>query len=303
MGFYFSTKRSFNLSSSPYFSRVAWFVAILSVAIAVVLSGCSTKKNTPFTRQWHAFNTRYNVYFNGDEHYKETLKAMEQAYEDDYSRMVLTHPAEARADSKLPQPSGNFNRTIEKMQKAIQLHSIKKKPRKKGSSQKEKDFRNRDELNPFLHDAWLMMGKAQYQNGDFLGAAATFFYISKHFTWLPDVVTEARLWQARCYCALDWDYEAENVLHLVKEKNLTNKSLVNLYNLVQANYLVRTEKFAEAIPYIEKGAKASKGRQRNRLYFPLGQSYAHLGQNNEGYQTYKKAGSGPTTLYRTKFYD
>ncbi len=301
MGFYFSTKRSFNLSSSPSFSKAGWFVAILSVAIAVVLSGCSTKKNTPFTRQWHAFNTRYNVYFNGDEHYKETLKAMEQAYEDDYSRMVLTHPAEARADSKLPQPSGNFNRTIEKMQKAIQLHSIKKKPRKKGSSQKEKDFRNRDEFNPFLHNAWLMMGKAQYQNGDFLGAAATFFYISKHFTWLPDVVTEARLWQARCYCALDWDYEAENVLHLVKEKNLTNKSLVNLYNLVQANYLVRTEKFAEAIPYIEKGAKASKGSQKNRLYFLLGQVYAHLGKNNEAYEAYKKAGSGPSTLYRTKF--
>ena len=41
-----------------------------------------------------------------------------------------------------------------------------------------------------------MMGRAQYYNGDFLGAAATFFYISRHFKWLPEVVTEAQLWQA-----------------------------------------------------------------------------------------------------------
>ena len=253
------------------------------------------------SRQWQALNTRYNVYYNGDEHYKETLKAMEQAYEDDYTRLLLTHPAEARADNKLPQPSGDFKRTIEKMQKAIQLHSIKKKPAKKNNSQKEKEFRARDEFNPFLHNAWMMLGKAQYQNGDFLGAASTFFYISKHFTWLPEIVTEARLWQARSYCAMDWDYEAENVLHLVKEKQLTSNSLRNLYNLVEANYLIRVDKFAEAVPYLENAAKSAKGSQKNRLYFLLGQVYARLGKNKEAYIAYDKAGKGASTMYRTKF--
>ena len=93
----------------------------------VALSSCSTKKNTALSRNWQAFTTRYNVYFNGSEHYKETLKAMEQGYEDDYTRQVLMHPAEAKGDPLMPQPTGNFDRTIEKMQKAIQLHSIKKK--------------------------------------------------------------------------------------------------------------------------------------------------------------------------------
>ena len=280
------------------YTHIGW---IMLVPALIILAACSTKKNTAMSRQWQAFNTRYNVYYNGNEHYKETLKAMEEAYEDDYTRMVLIHPAEALADNKLPQPSGDFKRTIEKMQKAIQLHSIKKKPAKRNNSQKEKEFRNRDEFNPFLHNAWMMMGKAQYQNGDFLGAASTFFYIAKHFTWLPDVVTEARLWQARCYCAMDWDYEAENVLHLVKKKQLTNKSLQNLYNLVQANYLVRTDKFAESIPFIQEAARTAKGSQKNRLYFLLGQVYSHLGRNAQAYEAYKKAGSGASTLYRTKF--
>ncbi|MDE6329463.1 MAG: tetratricopeptide repeat protein [Muribaculaceae bacterium] len=253
------------------------------------------------SRQWQAFTTRYNVYYNGDEHYKETLKAMETAYEDDYTRFVLTHPADARADSKLPQPSGDFKRTIEKMQKAIQLHSITKKPPKKGSSAKEKAFRARDEFNPFIHNAWLMMGRAQYFNGDFLGAASTFFYITKHFTWLPEVVTEARLWQARSYCALDWDYEAENALHLVKEKQLTTSRLKKLYDLVMADYLVRTGKYEEAVPYITLAAKAAGGSQKNRLYFLLGQVYAHLGKKQLAYEAFNKAGGGMSTAYRTKF--
>ncbi len=226
---------------------------------------------------------------------------MEDKYEDDYTRTLLVHPAEARGDNKLPQPTGDFKRTIEKMQKAIQLHSIKKKPTKRSNNAKDKAFRAREEFNPFLHNAWLMMGRAQYLNGDFLGAASTFLYISKHFTWLPDVVTEARIWQARCYCALDWNYEAENVLRLVKEKDLVNRQLRNLYSIAKADYLVRTEQYADAVPYLKEAASTSSGSQKQRLWFLLGQVYAQLGQKNLAYEAYKKAGSGASTAYRTKF--
>ena len=253
------------------------------------------------SRNWQAFNTRYNVYYNGIEHYREQLKAMEAGYEDDYTRMVLTHPAEAKADNKMPQPSGDFKRTIEKMQKAIQLHSIKKKPAKKGSSQKEKLFREREEFNPFLHNAWMTLGRAQFFSGDFTGAASTFFYISKHFKWLPDIVTEALLWQARSYVAMDWNYEAENVLRQVKPKMLTNGTLKDLYNLVNAGYLVRTEQYSQSVPFLTDAAKSAKGSQKNRLYFLLGQVYTKLDKKKEAYQAFKKAGSGFSTAYRTKF--
>lgn len=271
------------------------------VSFLLVLGACGTKKNTATSRQWQAFTTRYNVYYNGAEHYKETLSDLEGKYEDDYSRRLVTHPVEAYEDPKLPQPSGDFTRTIEKMQKAIQLHSISKKPAKRTSSQKEKAFRAREEFNPFLHNAWLMMGRAQYFNGDFLGAASTFLYISKHFTWLPQVVTEARLWQARCYCALDWGYETENVLHLVKEKDLTNKNLVWLYNIVQADYLIHQNRIADAIPYLREAAKGSSGSQKTRLWFLLGQLYEQIGDKSNAYQAFKKAEGGPATPYRTKF--
>ena len=101
------------------------------IAAAVTLSSCSPKKNTAASRNYQAFLTRYNIYFNGDEHFKETLKEMEKKYEDDYSQTLFMHPADARNHPRSPQPEGSFDRSIEKAQKAIQLHSIKKRPKKK----------------------------------------------------------------------------------------------------------------------------------------------------------------------------
>ncbi len=274
---------------------------LILAATLLVTASCGTKKNTAMSRNWQAFTTRYNVYFNGDEHYKETLKAMEDSYEDDFTRMLLTHPADAIGDETRTKPTGNFKRTIEKMQKAIQLHSIKKKPAKRATSAKDKAFRAREEFNPFLHNAWIMLGKGQYFNGDFMGAAATFMYISRHFTWLPEVVTEASLWQARCYTALDWTYEAENILSKIREKDLTSKHLRNMYNLVEAAWNLKSVKYDQAIPFLKDAAEVANGIQKRRLYFLLGQTYRQTGRNNEAYEAFKKAGRGASTPYRLKF--
>ncbi len=133
------------------------FLPLLAVAIIIGMAGasCSTRKNTAATRRYQAFITKYNIYYNGDTHYKETLDEMETKYEDDYSQLVLMHPVEAKNNPAAPQPSGNFDRSIEKGQKAIQLRSIKKRPARKGkSTPQQKAWLKREEYNPFLHNAW-----------------------------------------------------------------------------------------------------------------------------------------------------
>ena len=272
--------------------------------MVLVAASCSPQKNNAATRNYQAFITRYNIHFNGDQHYKETLKEMEEAYEDDYSRMVFVHPAAAKADEKAPQPSGNFDRSIEKAQKAIQLRAIKKKPKKKAGRSSDpayKEWMKREEYNPFLHNSWMMMGRSQYMNGDFLGSAATFFYISKHFSWLPATVTEAKLWEARCYCAMDWLFEAETILNRIKPEELSNKTVKQLYYTTQADFLIRSKEYAKAVPPLLEGIRLTKGAQKTRLYFLLGQVYTHIGNKEEAYKAYKKAGSSSSASYRTKF--
>jgi len=282
--------------------------AIAAAVIAVLLTAagltsCSPKKNTAASRNYQAFITRYNIYYNGDTHYRETLADMEEKYEDDYSQMVFMHPVDAKANTKAPQPTGDFTRSIEKGQKAIQLRSIKKRPRIGGGPRtaKQKAWLKRDEYNPFLHNAWMMMGRGQYFNGDFLGAASTFFYISRHFSWLPKTVTEAQLWQARSYVSLGWLFEAEIIINRIKPAELTTSALRGLYNFVKAGYLIRSDRLDEAVGPLQLAIKDASRPQKTRLRFLLGQIYARLGRKDEAYCAFKEAGGASSASYRTKF--
>ncbi len=68
----------------------------MAIAVLLAAGGCSTRKNTAANRQYQSFITRYNILFNGDEHYRQTLADMERSYDDDFTRLLPVHPAEAR---------------------------------------------------------------------------------------------------------------------------------------------------------------------------------------------------------------
>ena len=273
--------------------------------LPVLFQGCSPSKNTAASRKYQAFITRYNIYFNGDEHYKETLKKLEEGYEDDFSSLLFMHPIEAKEHETSPQPSGDFTRSIEKAQKAIQLRTIKKRPKRKagkGNDPEYKEWLKREEYNPFLHNAWMLMGRSQYMGGDFLGAASTFFYVSRHFKWLPVTVLEANLWQARSYCAIDWLFEAETILNRIDpQKDLVNNTLKEQYYFTYADWAIRSKDFDKGIEMLKEAIKYASGPQKTRMTFLLGQLYARTGQKRLAYQAFDKVGSTSSAPYRTKF--
>lgn len=274
------------------------------ILTAVMLAGCASHKNTAANRRYQEFITRYNIYYNGDQHFKETLEAMEREYEDDYSRMLFMHPAEARNQEGATQPSGDFTRSIEKAQKAIQLRSIKKKPKRQAGKRNDPEYQawmKRDEYNPFLHNAWMMMGSSQYYNGDFAGAASTFMYVSRHFSWLPATVTEARLMQAVCYIAMGWHFEAETILSRIKLPEMPSNRLRRLFNFAWADFYIHERKYEEALPFLTEAVKGAKGAQKTRLNFLLGQVYQRLGKNTEAYKAFSAAAGASSASYRTKF--
>ena len=274
------------------------------IAMLVILAACSNKTNTARSRFWQSFTTKYNVYFHGKTNYDEQLKAMMDAYEDDYSQHLFMHPAEARSNPKAPQPSGSFDRTIEKMEKAITLHSIKKKPKRKSGKNRDPKYQEwlaRDEYNPYLHNAWYMLAKAQYMKGDFLDAAATFRYITRHFTWKKDLVQESQVREALCYCAMGWPAEADNVLSHVHMEEITNKKVRALANAAFADYHIKAQEPEQAIPYLAKAVKGFKGNDKVRMSFLLGQLYEDIGDKHNAYLAYKQAGSSSGSSYRTKF--
>ena len=261
---------------------------ILIVCGLCLLWSCGTKKNTKASRFYHALTTRYNIYYNGKVAFDEALLGMEEGYKENYSDMIYLHAISAQPKDKA-EPGGAFDRTIEKSNKAIKLHSIKTKPAKKPgwrNDPKQVALQAKEEYNPFLKNSWLIMGQAQFYNADFLQASATFSYIARHYGQDPEVVAEATLWQARCYSELDWLYEAEMILDRMN-KNGFPPSCKELYDYVYADYLIKSKKYQESIPYLKSSIKAEgKRRQRARMRYLLGQIYAHEGQDALAYETF-----------------
>ena len=284
--------------------RLYRYIPLAMIVAVMIFEACSAKKNTAGSRFWQAFTTRYNVYYHGKTNYDEQIKILENEYEDDYSQRVFIHPAESKANPKSPQGGGSFDRTIEKMQKAIALHSIKKKPKKKagkGNDAKYKEWLKRDEYNPFLHNAWYWLAKAEYMKGDFLSSAATFHYISRHFFWKPDLVEESKIWEALSYCAMGWTTEADNILAHIHIDQIEDSKRRSLANLAFADYYIKDKRDAEAIPYLSEAIKGFGGAQKVRLNFLLGQLYESVGDKQNAYLAYKRAGSSSGSTYRTKF--
>lgn len=257
---------------------------------AFLLWSCSTKKNTKATRFYHAFNSRYNIYFNGKTAFDEALKAMQDGYKENYSDQILMYPISAQPKEKQT-TGGPFDRAIEKGNKAIKLHSIKAKPPKKPgwkNDPKQRAWQEQEEYNPFLKHCWLLVGEAQFYNADFLQASATFSYIARHYAGDEEMVAEARLWQARSYTEMGWFYEAEDILSKLNTNGIPKKNL-NQYAAVYADYLIKEKRFEDAIPYLKTAIKAEKnGKQRARMRYLLGQLYADQELDGLAYQAFQQ---------------
>ena len=271
--------------------RRSTYTLIVSVVLLLLTACGSTKVNTAQSRFYQAFVTRFNVYHNGHEAYKEGVSAQEKSHKDNYMEIIPLFPVSK--ESTRSTGGGNFDKAIEKSQKAIKLHSIKQKPKKKAGrtlTEEDKLWYAKKEYNPFLHNAWMLMGKAQFHKGEFLEAASTFSYITRLYSEDPKIVAEARMRMAQCYAELEWNYEADNLLAQVGRDSIPYQ-LAEEYDAIMASHLLRQERFNEALPYLEKAVKrpGRTKKQKTREYYLLGQIHKHLGNKQQAYEAFDKA--------------
>ena len=259
------------------------------MAALCLVPACSTKKNTSGTRFYHSVTARFNTMYNGQVAYNEGLESQEKAHKDDYTRllpMIISTNKQTAGTGK-----SNYETAITKCEKAIKLHSIKKRP-KTGSGKKrtpkQKEYLARKEFNPYLYHAWLLLGKSQFNKGEFIEAASTFNYITRLYATQPDIYSIAKAWLARCYVALDWPYDAEDVLDKMRRDSMSNEGRREMI-VTRAAYLVGTEQYEQAIPEVQKALKYTKHKlMRSRLNFLLGQLQHLVGQDKEAYKSFSR---------------
>lgn len=262
--------------------------ALLAIIFLTIVS-CSTNKNTSQSRWWHAFNARYNTYFNGAQAYIDGSLEKENGNKDNFTEMIPLYTVGNKSSRELGKT--NFDRAIEKAEKAIARHSIKKRPEWNKSRRKtasDIEWLSRKEYNPFLWKAWMLMGRSQFHQGAFEEAAATFAYMSRIYKGQPAIYGKARAWLAKCYVEQDWLYDAEDVIRNMQRDSMDWRA-VKEWDYTYADYYLHTGELAKTVPYLQKVIKHEMRRkQKARELYLLGQVLAALGKNQEAYKAFQR---------------
>jgi len=267
--------------------NILFDILLLSV-VAMVVASCSTQKNTWGTRTFHAMKTKYNIRFNGELAYDEGIKAIDDANQDDFSTLIPLYSVSNHTAAQAA--SSQMDRTIEKCRKCIKLHSIKVKPKpdpKKRNDPKYKAWLQQEEFNPQMKEAWILLGKAEFHKGDFLGSIGTFNYIIRHFAYDKDMVAQCQLWEVRAYAEMGWMYEAEDLLQKVQQDDLAQKHAWQ-YAATAADLRLKQEQYKEAVPFLKLAMPEEKKQQRMRYLYLLAQLSEQQGDKKSAAQYYKR---------------
>ena len=239
----------------------------------LVLWGCSTQKNTPLRRGYHNLTAHYNVYFNGNESFKDGVKAIEENNQDDYTQILQVFPDSKPGSESVA--SSQMDRAIEKGTKLIKKHSIRKKPEKKRDDQspKYKKFLAQNEFNKWVDNAYLLIGKSHFYKHEYYVAQQSFTYMFREFQVGPEWY-EAEIWSARIAIEQGDFARAKILLEAYDLESKAPSGLYGFYAATYADYFIRQGMYADAIPFLKEAVNGAWSKYyKRRFNFILAQLY------------------------------
>ena len=237
---------------------------ILFIAVsALVITGCSRKKNSFITRNFHAVTTEYNALFNGYNALEQGRKTLNDAYRDNYWEILPIERMQVSEELFMPGESKNpsFNTAEEKAVKAIQKHGMNIQGK---------------EYNPQIDEAYLLLGKARYFDQRFVPALEAFNYILYKYPASSNI-NQARIWREKTNLRLENNELAiKNIKTLIEQVELKGQDLADATSTMAQAY-INTQSLDSALAQIKIAANATKKRnEEGRYYFIEGQLYNAL---------------------------
>ena len=212
------------------------------IFIFLVLSACSTKKNTIVHRLWHNMNTRWNGLFNSTESIKEGQYKIRTTHKDNFDELIpifIIPENDEEAKKTFPE----FDKAIKKASLMIQRHAIKEK-----NSSVET---TKHGANKWIDNCWINIGIARYYKREFFGSIEALDYVTRNYAKSKDKYT-AMYWLVRAYNEIGAVSESEIILdNLNNEKKLPPSVQKELYAL-NADYDIKRGNYKEALKNLDK---------------------------------------------------
>jgi len=223
----------------------------------LMVTSCSTKKNTWTRRAYHNVTCHYNVYWNGKNALKEGEENLQQNVVNNYNEILRVYNYGTKQDAQKLNPK--MDRAIKKASIGIQKHSM---------------YFGGQEWVKYVRYSYLLMGKAHFFKQDYVSARRVFDYVAKEYSEDP-ISNEAYLWLAKTHIETERFEKAEATLNLLYSKTETGyvqQSVLDDLPLVQADFYIAQENYFDAYPYLERGVEVGNDREViTRSLFILGQ--------------------------------
>ncbi len=225
-------------------------------------------------RAFHNVTARYNVYFNGNESYKEGVVELEKNAKDNFTRILPIYQYGTKENAQAIYPQ--MDRAIEKAAKAIRKHSI---------------FIKGQEHVSMMENCYMLMAKAQFYKQDYKAAVRTFDYVIKTFK-KSAVKNEASIWKSKI---LNIQEEFDNSAPLLDDvqntlyKKGSSKKIQKGFSLAYADFFIRQENYSPAIDHLITALeKTHRKKEKIRLNFILAQIYQANGNCEKATYYYQK---------------
>jgi tetratricopeptide (TPR) repeat protein len=210
-------------------------------------------------RAYHNLLTHYNIYWNGEEAYKDGDAQLKANIKEDYNQILPVYLTGTQQNAQTI--TVQMNRAIEKANKAILKHSL---------------IYNYKEYNRWIVDCYLLIGRASYLKQDYANAHRNFDFVMTHFNGEPSFY-EAMFWEAKT-CIQNEEYnragsflaQLQNVA--VREK--ISHSIVQEIPVAYAWLYQKDGNEGLTIKYLNESLKFNQNKNlKSRIFFILGQYY------------------------------
>ena len=240
--------------------------------LAILIAGCSRKKDKFLNKNFHSVTTKYNFLFNGNNLYAEGLSDLENDVRENFWTLLPLEKFKFyRIDDE--ERETNFTRAEEKATLAIQKHSMNVDGK---------------ERNPIMDQAYFLLGKARYYDNRFIPALEAFNYILYKYP-TSEYINKVKIWKEKINIRLDQNkYAIDNLKELLEEENLLieERSLANSY-LAQA--FINIEQIDSAAYFLKKSNQQFKNIKNNpRNTFLLAQLYQDLNVKDTASELYSE---------------
>lgn len=140
--------------------------------VFIILNSCA-KHNAGIVKQtYHDLTSHYNGYFNAKENYNIQIKSLANNRTEDYEQVLPLYPFGKIEEIK--DQNSSLSTSIEKARLTIQTHQEKKEGK---NYQKGED----NSISNWADDAFLLIGKSYYMQGEMDSAISCFKYITANF--------------------------------------------------------------------------------------------------------------------------